>query len=225
MSSGPYFKPANRYHIFFIPYLRNHWTSEKYLAMIVPLLPFPGNEFLAMPQTCKRSQKPVDQRKIFGIDRASQAFPPQSVPGQRLKLEKVARTNSHPIRKTGGPAKNIWCWSCRAAAITPTRNRRSRQLTANRMILRKNAHTWPKYLKKNFTPHRFGDFSKRPQSPLLRAAGTGPERTQRRNWGLSGRLTENNFGRSLRNMAPTSEGRAEEVYREVFSSSFVSFRQ
>jgi len=190
MSSGPYFKPANRYHIFFIPYLRNHWTSEKYLALIVLPQPFPHNEFR-----------------------------------QRLKLEKVARTNSHPIRKTSGPAKNIWCWSCPAAAITPTRNRRSRQLTANRMILRKNAHTWPKYLKKNFTPHRFGDFSKRPQSPLLRAAGTGPERTQRRNWGLSGRLTENNFGRSLRNMAPTSEGRAEEVYREVFSSSFVSFRQ
>ena len=145
--------------------------------------------------------------------------------GQRLKLEKVARTNSHPIRKTSGPAKNIWYWSCRAAAITPTRNRRSRQLTANRMIPRKNAHTWPKYLKKNFTPHRFGDFSKRPQSPLLRAAGTGPERTQRRNWGLRGRLTENNFGRSLRNMAPAAEGGAKEVSREEFSSSFVSFHQ
>jgi hypothetical protein len=36
MSSGPYFKPSNCYHRFFIPYLRNHWTSEKYLAMIVP---------------------------------------------------------------------------------------------------------------------------------------------------------------------------------------------
>ena len=169
---------------------RNQSTSEKYLALIVLPKPFPRNEFRGNASKLKWSQelihtlleKPVDQRKIFGTDRAA----PQ--PSRPPEID-------------------------------------DRQITTNRMILRENAHTWPKYLKKNFTPHRFGDFSKRPQSPLLGAAGTGPERTQRRNWGLRGRLTENNFGRSLRNMAPTSEGRAEEVYREVFSSSFVSFRQ
>ena len=49
--SGQYFKPANHCNNLFTPYLRNHWTSEKYLALIVLPLPFPHNEFRATPQT------------------------------------------------------------------------------------------------------------------------------------------------------------------------------
>jgi hypothetical protein len=68
--------------------LRNHWTSEKYLAMIVPPLPFPGNEFLATPQICKTSQKPVDQQKIFGNDRASLPFPGNEFRGNASYLKR-----------------------------------------------------------------------------------------------------------------------------------------
>jgi hypothetical protein len=37
--------------------MRNDWTSEKYLALIVLPQPFPLNELRAAPQTCKRSQE------------------------------------------------------------------------------------------------------------------------------------------------------------------------